>query len=49
MRIVIAAVLAADVSALVAWIGDDMTGKAALITALLATAGAVGGYLQAED
>lgn len=49
MRLVIAAILAADVAQLVAWINDSTTGKAALVTAILATAGAVGGYLATDD
>lgn len=49
MRVVAAAILAADVSSLVAWLNNDTTGRAALITAILATAGAVGGYLTSDD
>jgi len=48
MRVVAAAVLAADASALIGWLNDDATGRAALATALLATAGLIGGYLTSE-
>lgn len=48
IRVVAAAILAADVSSLVAWLNHSTNGAAALITAILATSALVGGYLTSD-
>lgn len=48
IKVVAAAILAADTSALVAWLNGSSTWTAALITGILATSALVGGYLTSD-